>query len=135
MWVLTNALCKSSLGAPDHGTKILKAENGQKLTSNYIGNYRYISVITDVDEKSFVVCKHTINRLSFGYARLLQLENIIFLVLHFFLTFLLTPSAFKLLNALYSKFERLKIPGRTFVRMKSGVSGLGDLPQSGPPKF
>ena len=44
-------------------------------------------------------------------------------------------STFKPLNAMYSKFERLKISGRTFVRLKSGVPGWGDLSQSSPPKI
>ena len=63
MRVLINALCKPSLGSPSHVTKILPAENGQKLTSLN----RYISVITDVDEKWFVIFEHTINHFSFDY--------------------------------------------------------------------
>ena len=53
----------------------------------------------------------------------------------FFFLFLLRLSPFKPLNALYSKFERLKISGRTSVRLKLGVPGWGDPPQSSPPKF
>ena len=34
-------------------------------------------------------------------------------------------SAFKPLNAMYSEFERLKISGRTFVRLKYGVPDRG----------
>ena len=34
-----------------------------------------ISVITDIDQKWFVIFEHTINHLSFGYIRLPQLEN------------------------------------------------------------
>ena len=45
-----NALCQTSLGAHNHVNKILRAENGKKLTSLN----RYISVITDIDEKWFV---------------------------------------------------------------------------------
>ena len=51
MWVLMNALCKPSLGAPDHITKILQAENGQKVKEFepiYLGTvitYRYWSKI------------------------------------------------------------------------------------------
>ena len=118
-------------------TKILQAENGQKVD----GLNRYISVITGIDEKWFVVFEHTINHLSFGYVRLPQFENYfscfasLFLLLFSFLVFLLSLSTFKPLNSLYSKFERLKISGSTSVRQKSGVSGWGDPPQSGPPKF
>ena len=86
---------------------------------------RYISIVTDIDEKWFVVFYHTINHLSFGYVRLPQFKYFFF-VLHLFLLFflfLLPLSTFKPLNALYSKFERLKKLGRTFVRQKSGVSG------------
>ena len=49
--------------------------------------------------------------------------------------FLRLLSAFKLLNAMYSTFERLKISERSSVGMKWGVPGWEDLPQSGPPKF
>ena len=31
MWVLINGLCKPSLEAPGHVTKVLQAENGQKV--------------------------------------------------------------------------------------------------------
>ena len=70
MWVPMNAVCKPSLGAPGHVIKILRAENGQKLTNLN----RYISVITYLDEKWFVVFEHTINHLSFGYVCLPQLK-------------------------------------------------------------
>ena len=46
MWKLINALGKPSLGAPVHVTKILHAENGQKLDELN----GYISVTTDIDE-------------------------------------------------------------------------------------
>ena len=84
-----------------------------------------------------MVFEHTINYLSVGYIRLPQLENFFWgasVFLLFFL-FLLMLSTFKLLNALYSKFERLKISGKTLVQEKSGVPGWGDPPQSGPIKF
>ena len=68
--------------------------------------------------------------------------NTIFLVLHlfsyFFFVFLLSFLAlytFKPLNVLNSKFERLKISGRTRVQLKSGVPGWGNPSQSGSPKF
>ena len=51
-----------------------------------------------------------------------------FLLLFFFFIILLRLSTFKPLNALYSKFERLKISGRTNARLKLGVPGWGDLP-------
>ena len=35
---------------------------------------RYISIITHIDEKWFVIFEHTINHLSFGYVRFPQLE-------------------------------------------------------------
>ena len=45
MWVHMNALCKPSLGALGHVTKILQAENftGQKVEFEpiYLGHYRY----------------------------------------------------------------------------------------------
>ena len=91
---------------------------------------RYISVITDIDGKWFVIFELTINRLSFGDVRLPQLEYFFF-----FFVFLLRLSTFKPLNALYSKFERLKISGKTSVGMKWGVQSCGDPPQLGPPKF
>ena len=66
-----NALCKPSLETPSHMIKTLQAENGIKLTSLN----RYISVITDIDKKWFVIFEHTTNHLSFGYVCLHQLEN------------------------------------------------------------
>ena len=53
-----------------------------------------------------------------------NLKNYFSCFASFFLLFLPLPS-FKLLNALYLKFERLKISGRTFVRQKSGVPDWG----------
>ena len=47
MCVFMHALCKPSLEAPSHVTKIVQAKSGRKWT---ILN-RYISVITDIDEK------------------------------------------------------------------------------------
>ena len=85
MWVLMNALCKPSLGVPGHVTKILLAENGQKVDE--FEPITYILVITDIDEKWFVIFEHTINHLSFGYVVYSNL-NTIFLVLHFFSYFL-----------------------------------------------
>ena len=70
-----------------------------------------------------MVFEHTINRLSFGYVCFPQLEYY-FSCFVFFL-FLLWLSTFKPLYALYSKFERLKIPGRTNTGMKSGVQAGG----------
>ena len=43
---------------------------GKKLTSLN----RYISVITNIDEKWYVIFEHAINRLSFGYVCLPQLD-------------------------------------------------------------
>ena len=42
--VLINALCKPSMGAPGHVTKISQVENGQKVVEFqpiYLGKYRY----------------------------------------------------------------------------------------------
>ena len=50
---------------------------------------RYVLVVTDIDEKWFVIFEHTIYHLSFGYVRLPQLENYFFLFCIFFLTFFL----------------------------------------------
>ena len=60
---------------------------------------------------------------------------ILFFLFYFFFLFLLMLFTFKLLYALYSKFERLKISGRTSVRVKSGLLGCGDSHQSGLPKL
>ena len=56
---------------------------GKKLTSLN----RYISVITDIDDKWLAVIEHTINHLSFGYVRLPQLENYFSCIAFFFLLF------------------------------------------------
>ena len=47
---------------------------GKKLTNLN----RYISVVTNIDEKWFVVFEHTMNHLSFGYVHLPQFESIYF---------------------------------------------------------
>ena len=91
---------------------------------------RYISVISAIDEKWLVVFEHTINHLSLGNVRLPQLEYYFFcfsffLLFFFFFLILLRLFTFKLLNALYSKFKRLKVSGRTSARLKLGVSGWG----------
>ena len=118
MQVLINALSKPSLGAPGHATKILQAENGQKV-DEFEPIY---PVITDIDEKWFVMFEHAINHPSFGYARLHQLENYFSWLASFLLLFFLFFFCFclyllsKPLTALYLKFERLMISGRTFVR-------------------
>ena len=83
MWVLINALCKPSLGVPGHVTKILLAKNGQKV-DDFESIYL---VITDFDEKWFVIFEYTINCLLFNYVRLSQLEYY-FSFFFFFLTYL-----------------------------------------------
>ena len=50
-WVLMKVLCVPSLGASGHVTAILEAENRKKWTNLN----RHISVITNIDEKRFVV--------------------------------------------------------------------------------
>ena len=110
---------------------------GEKLTKLN----QYISVITNIDEKWFVIFEHTFNHLSFGYVRLPQLEYYISMFASSFLLFFLSfvfffPCCiFKPLNALYSKFKRLKLSRKTFVQIKSGVPGWGDALQTGPPNF
>ena len=71
---------------------------------------RCILVNTDFDGKWFVLFEHTINRLSFGYVRLPQLEYYFFLFSYFFFLFscfFFRLSTFKPLNVLYSKLKRL----------------------------
>ena len=77
-----NALCQSSLDPPGHVTTVLRPKMGKKLKRLN----RYISVITDIEEKWFVIFEHTVNHLSLGNVRLLQLENNFFLFWNFFLT-------------------------------------------------
>ena len=48
---------------------------------------QYISVITNIDEKWFVIFEHTINHLSFGYIGLPQLEYNFSCFVSFFLPF------------------------------------------------
>ena len=106
---------------------------GKKLTNLN----RYISVITDVDEKWFVILSTlstTFLLVMFVYPNLKAIFLVLFLFFLLFFLILLALATFKPLNALYSKFERLKISGTTFVRLKSGVPGCGD-PQSDPQKF
>ena len=58
---------------------------------------RYISVITNIDEKWFVIFEHAINCLSFGYVHLPQLEYYFSFFLTFFY-FLFFFSGYLLLN-------------------------------------
>ena len=76
-------------------------------------------------ENNLCVFEHIIDCLSFGYVRLPQPEYYFSSFFFFFLTFffLLRFSAFNPLNALYSKFERLKISGKTSAGIKLGVPG------------
>ena len=132
--MLINGLCKPSLKAPDHVTKMLPAEHGQKVDDFepiYLGRYRF-------GGKWFVFFEQIINRLSLWYVRLPQPEYYFSSFFSFFLLFflfLLKLSTFKPLNALYLKFERLEISRRTRAGMKSGVPGWGDPPRTGPPKL
>ena len=103
MWVLINALCEPSLGVPGHVIEILRLKMGKKLTSLN----QLFSVITDIDEKYFMIFEHTINQFSFGYVRLPPLKYfflVLFLFSYFFI-FLFLPmlSTFQPLNALYIK--------------------------------
>ena len=78
-----DALRKPSLGAPSHVTKIYWPKMGKK----WMILNRCISVITDMNEKWFVIFEHTINCFSFRYVGLPQLEYYFsfFLFLTFFL--------------------------------------------------
>ena len=58
------------------------AENGQK-----VDKFEPISLITDTDEKWFVVFEHTIKHFSFDYIRLPQIENYFSCFPYFFLLF------------------------------------------------
>ena len=55
---------------------------------------RLIWVITDIDEKWFVVFEHTINHLAFGYVRLTQQENNFFFLTCFIFLFSFSSAAF-----------------------------------------
>ena len=135
MWVTTIGLCKPSLGAPIYVTKVLQAKNGQKVENFepiYLDKYRFwwkmiCGFWANYQLPFFWSC-------SFTPTRILLFFFLSFFTLSSFL-FLLRLSTLKPLNALYLKFERLKISGRTSAEMKSGVSGWWDPPQSGPRKF
>ena len=70
MWVLMNALSKLSLGALGNLTKILQAENAQKV-DQFEPIHRGQ---TNIHEKWSVIFEQTINHLCFGYVRLNQLK-------------------------------------------------------------
>ena len=84
---------------------------GKKLTNLN----QYISLITGIAKKWFVIFEHTIKQFSLDYVRLPELEYNFSCFASFFFFIFLALSTFKPLNALYSKFERLKISERTFV--------------------
>ena len=112
----------TELGGAGHVIKILRAKNGQKLTKLN----RYISIITDMDEKWFVVFECTINHLSFDKFAYPNL-NTIFLVLHlfsyFFFLFRLPLSTFKPLKRTEFKISAIENIREDFVRQKSGMPG------------
>ena len=83
----------------------------------------YLAVTIDTDKKRFVVFEHTINLLiKFIYPNLKTIFLVLAsFVLLFFPFFLLMLSTFKMLNAVYSKIERLKISRSTGERLKSGI--------------
>ena len=87
MWELMNAYRKPSLGAPGPVPKLLQAENGQTVDEFEPISVSCISVTTDIDEKKFVISKHTFNHLSFGYASLPGLEYYFFCFVSFFLLY------------------------------------------------
>ena len=124
-------------GRPVTWPKFHSPTMGKKLTSLN----QYISVITDIDEKWFVIFEHTIKDQppSFWLCSFTPTWNPIFLFWHlfshFFFLFLPVLSTFRPLNALYSNFEWLKISGRTSVRLKSRVPGWGNSTQPGNQKF
>ena len=97
----------------------------------YLGNYRYWwKMVWDfwAHYQPFF----------YGLCSFTPTWRLFFLFCVYFLTFflfILPLSTCKLLNALYSKFEPLKISTRTSVQIKLGVPGCGDPCQSGPPKF
>ena len=125
MCVFMNALWKPSLRAPSHVTKIVQAKSGEKVDDFepiYLGNYRYWwKIVCDFwahyQLLLFWLCSFTPTRYYFS-------SFFSFFLLFFFLI-LLRLFTFKPLNALYLKFERLKISGRTSARMKLGVPGWG----------
>ena len=111
--------------------KFHKPKMGKKLTNLN----RYISVITDIDEKWFLGLLSTTFLLLCLFTPTLIAYYFLFFIFFQFVFFLLPLSTFKSRNALHSKFEWLKISGKTFVRQKSGVPAWGDHPQSSPRKF
>ena len=84
-----NALRKLSLGASGRITKILQVKMGKKLSNLN----RYVSVISDIDEKWFVVFEHSINHPFYGYVRLPQLEYYFSCFAYFFLFFYFSSGA------------------------------------------
>ena len=137
MCVLINALRKPSLGALGYKTKILQVKSGQKVDDFepiYLGNYHYWwKMVCDFWAHCllafFWLCSFTPTWMLFFF--------FFFFFLTFFFLILLRLSTFKPLNALYSKFQRLKISGsgRTSARLKLGVPGWGNPPKRVPQNF
>ena len=111
----------ASLGAPGHVTKLLQ---DKKLTNLN----QYILVITDIDEKCFVVFEHTINHLSFGYVRLFQLEYYFSCFGFFFLLLFFFFCRYLLLNHLTHCIQSLSNwrYQEGLLQQKSRVPGWGD---------
>ena len=131
--VLINGLCKPSLKASGHVTKMLPAKHGQKVDDfepTHLGKYRFwwkmiYAFWAHSQPPFFLVCSFTPTWLLFFFFSFFLL----------FFLFLFQLSTFKPLNALCLKFERLEISRRTSAGMKLGVSSWGDPRQWGPPKF
>ena len=107
--------------------QILQAISGQKEDSFepiHLGNYRYWWKM---------VCDFWAHyQLPFFWLCSFIATWILFF---FFFLILLRLSTFEPLNTLYLKLEQLKISRWTSARMKLGVPGWGDPPQTGPPNF
>ena len=124
MWVLINGLCKPSLEMPGQNA------TGRKWAKKWTILKRNISVTANFDGIWFVFFEHTINCLSFGYVRLPQPKyyfSSFFLKTFCIFFFLFRLSTFKPIIALNSRFEQLKISGRTNVGLKLGCQ-VGGIP-------
>ena len=143
MCLLINGLCKPRLGAPSHVTKMLLAENEQKVDEIepiYLGKKQFwLKMICDFGahyQLPFFGCVRSLqHEYCFSSFFLFFCFFFFFLVFFFFFRFLLRLSTFIRLNALYLKFERLKISGRTCVGLNSKVPSWENSSQSGLPKL
>ena len=110
-----------------------------KMDKTLMNLNRWISVISDINEKWFVIFEYTFNHAPFFWLCLCTLTwtSIFFVLLffsYFFSFFYFFPSYLLANSQAIFKFEQLEITEKTSVGLKSGLPNWGHLPHLDPSK-